>query len=206
MSAGSVPSVGRVEEPAAPAPTGVIAAATERGDDVVPAVRGCGSDRSGEFVERGSDPEVVVERIDAEFVVAASRVLHKRVTSDHHARRAVALQPPRIGRRRAFNRPWSHSTQLFARTLVSCSASGSTSCTAPINALALSVVTCSGQACSPKTRWKNRRGDAPSRRAETRMSITWPCSATVRRMVQLGDEADHRVAMMGTEYLPYSCF
>ena len=50
-----------------------------------------GSDRSGELIERGSDPEVVVDRIDAEFVVPPSKVLHKRVTSDHHARRAVAL-------------------------------------------------------------------------------------------------------------------
>ena len=37
-----------------------------------------------------------------------------------------------------------------------------------INALALSVVTCSGRACSARTRWKKRRVACPSRRGATR--------------------------------------
>ena len=48
------------------------------------------SDRRGEF-ERGST-EPVVECMDAEFVVAAAKVLHERVHADDNAHHAVALQ------------------------------------------------------------------------------------------------------------------
>ncbi len=41
---------------------------------------------------------------DAEFVMAAAKVLDERVAFDDHRRGAVGLQP-RIGRNRAFNRP-----------------------------------------------------------------------------------------------------
>ena len=50
-----------------------------------------GSDRLGELVERGGDPKLFAEGVDAEFVVPAAKVLHERVTADHDARRAVGL-------------------------------------------------------------------------------------------------------------------
>jgi hypothetical protein len=50
------------------------------------------SDRTREFVERRSDPQTG-ERVDAEFVVAATDVLHEGVAPDDHAGGAVALQP-----------------------------------------------------------------------------------------------------------------
>ena len=50
------------------------------------------SDREGELVERGSDPELFPEGVNAEFVVPAAKVLHERVTADHHACRPLGLQ------------------------------------------------------------------------------------------------------------------
>ena len=51
-----------------------------------------GSDRLGEFVERGRDSKMLVPGVDAEFVVATPHVLNERVTTDHHRRRPVAFQ------------------------------------------------------------------------------------------------------------------
>ena len=42
-----------------------------------------GSDCLGEFVERGSDSEMVVSGVGAEFVVAAPHVLDERVPANH---------------------------------------------------------------------------------------------------------------------------
>jgi hypothetical protein len=68
---------------------------------------GARSDCSGEFVERGRDPEMTVSSVDAEFVVTATQVLHERVT------RMITLAVGsdfslRIGRSLALSRPWSH--------------------------------------------------------------------------------------------------
>ncbi len=52
-----------------------------------------GSDGSSALIERGSDTEAFGERVDAEFEVAASKVLHEGVTADHDAGGAVALKP-----------------------------------------------------------------------------------------------------------------
>ena len=49
------------------------------------------SDREGELVERGCDAELFAERLDAEFVLPAPKVLQERVPSDHHACRPVGL-------------------------------------------------------------------------------------------------------------------
>ena len=51
-----------------------------------------GSDRSGEFVERGGDTELFVDRVTAKFVVAAAKVLHERMPTDDDARRSIAFQ------------------------------------------------------------------------------------------------------------------
>ena len=51
--------------------------------------------------------------VGGDVVVAAAEVLHERMTGGEDPRRAVALQP-RIGRSRAFSRPWSASIGLFA--------------------------------------------------------------------------------------------
>ncbi len=49
------------------------------------------SDLSCEFVERGGDGQPG-ERVDAEFVVAASEVLHERVALDHNRRSPIPFQ------------------------------------------------------------------------------------------------------------------
>ena len=46
-----------------------------------------GSDRAGEFVERGGDAELIVDRMDAELVLAASQVLYERMPTSDDARR-----------------------------------------------------------------------------------------------------------------------
>lgn len=51
------------------------------------------SDCSCEFVERGSHRQSVAG-VNAEFVVAASKVPHERVTPDHHRGGPVAFQAP----------------------------------------------------------------------------------------------------------------
>ena len=51
------------------------------------------SDGAGEFGKRGLDTAMDA-RIGAEFVVAASNVLHERVTADDHPRRMVAFKSP----------------------------------------------------------------------------------------------------------------
>jgi hypothetical protein len=48
---------------------------------------------------------------------------------------------PHIGRRRAFNRPWSHSIRLFAYCVVLCRASGISSAMTCAKAAARSVTT-----------------------------------------------------------------
>jgi hypothetical protein len=53
-----------------------------------------GSDRSGEFGERGSDAPVPAG-VDPELVVASPEVPRERVTSDNHASGAVAFEAPR---------------------------------------------------------------------------------------------------------------
>jgi len=62
------------------------------------------SDHRGEFVERSGETQTACSRVDAEFVVAAAKVLDERMTADI----TVAVRSvfnPRIGRSLAFNRP-----------------------------------------------------------------------------------------------------
>jgi hypothetical protein len=47
------------------------------------------SDRRGQLVECGSDAQLFVSSVDAEFVVASSEVLDEGVAADDHARGAV---------------------------------------------------------------------------------------------------------------------
>ena len=68
------------------------------------------SDHFGEFVERCRDSEMTVSGAGAEFIVAATEVLHERVTANDHR----SVFNPRIGRSLALSLPWSHSTRLFA--------------------------------------------------------------------------------------------
>ena len=142
-----------------------------RGDDVW-------SDRRGEFVERGSDAELIMSCVNAEFVVASADVLYERVAADDDARGAVGLEA-RIGRSRAFNRPWSQPIRLFAYCSVSCTASGISEMTFA-NAAARSVTTTSGRPCASRAPAKNRCAAAMSRRFGTNTSMTWPCSSTAR--------------------------
>ena len=51
-----------------------------------------GSDRLSELIERGSHPELSVDHVNAEFVVAAPQVLDERVPADHDAGRPIGLQ------------------------------------------------------------------------------------------------------------------
>jgi len=51
------------------------------------------SDRESEFSECGGQPQRRLG-FDSQFVVSAAQVLDERVSSDHHARRPVSLQPP----------------------------------------------------------------------------------------------------------------
>ena len=100
------------------------------------------SDRGEEFVECDFDSPSGCG-LEAEFVVAAAHILDKRVALDHGARCAVAFQA-RIGRSRAFNRPWSASTRLLAYWTVLCNASGASSPMALASAAARSVTTSDG--------------------------------------------------------------
>jgi hypothetical protein len=58
--------------------------------------------------------------------MAAPNVLHERLPGDHDPGATVLLEP-RIGRSRAFNRPWSASTRLLAYWSVRCPAAGASS-------------------------------------------------------------------------------
>jgi hypothetical protein len=63
-----------------------------RSCDAVGRGDGVWSDRGGEFVERGGDAELLVSRLDAQFVVASSDVLYEGVTADDHTCSAVGLE------------------------------------------------------------------------------------------------------------------
>src|SRR5215216_6848392 len=77
---------------------------------------------------------------------------------------ALALRSclsPRIGRRRAFSLPWSHSTRLLAYCSVRCQDAGSSSSSTAGYTGALSVVTSTGVALvapSPARRIGGRNG------------------------------------------------
>jgi hypothetical protein len=79
----------------------------------MPVCSGARSDGLGEFVERGGDPEMTVSSVDAELVVAATQVLHERVTPNDHPRSRVGLQSAHRSQPR-FESPVAHSTRLFA--------------------------------------------------------------------------------------------
>ena len=83
------------------------------------------SDGVGEFGEGRGYPMPRVD-IDTEFVVTAAKVLDESVPSTDHPCRAQPFQP-RIGRSRAFGRPWSASRALFAYCSVIWHAAGSSS-------------------------------------------------------------------------------
>src|SRR5665213_1140362 len=87
---------------------------------------------------------------------------------------------PRIGRSRAFRRPWSDSTRLLAYCVVSCSASGRSSVIAPAKARERSVVTSIGLPWAPTAQLKNHLAAFASRFFETKTSMTWPTSSTAR--------------------------
>ncbi len=71
------------------------------------------SDHRGKFVERCHYSKSASPGFDTEFVVAAAQVLNERVTTDHHRRAPIGLEP-RIGLSLALSRPWSHPTLLLA--------------------------------------------------------------------------------------------
>jgi DDE domain len=82
---------------------------------------------------------------------------------------------PRIGRSRAFSRPWSHSIRLLAYWSVRCHAAGSSASSTAGYTGARSVVTSTGRTLvEPMACWKNRSAASASRRAQTNTSITWP--------------------------------
>ena len=62
------------------------------------------SDRLSELVERGCHPELSVDPVNAEFVVAAAHVLEERVPADHDAAVRSRRNPP-IGRSLACRQP-----------------------------------------------------------------------------------------------------
>src|SRR5215216_7586228 len=101
-----------------------------------------GSDRQGQFVERGGNSKACW-LLYCELVVATPKVLHKACP----ASTTVALRSclsPGIGRSRAFSRPWSHSMRLLAYWSVRCHAAGSRSSSTAGYAAARSVVTSIG--------------------------------------------------------------
>ena len=98
-----------------------------------------GSDRLSGLAERGSETELFGERLNAKFVVSASQAPDESVPADHEPHCPVAPQAAHRVAASVFNRP-------------------NTSWTAPINAFALSVVTCSGQA----RRWQGRAASVSS--------------------------------------------
>ena len=74
------------------------------------------SDRSGERVERGSDTELFVDRVDAELVVTAPKILDERVAADHDARGAVGLRRVRSDRGEGSARnAWPRITTVVVR-------------------------------------------------------------------------------------------
>jgi hypothetical protein len=109
-----------------------------------------GSDRQGQLVERGGNSKACW-LLDRELVVAAPKVLDQGVP----ANTTVALRfclSPRIGRSRAFGRPWSHSMRLLGYWSVRCHVAGSRSSSTSGYAAARSVVT---------SRRDPRRADGP---------------------------------------------
>ena len=118
-----------------------------------------GSDRQGQFVERGGNSKACW-LLYCELVVATPKVLHKACP----ANTTVALRSclsPGIGRSRAFSRPWSHSMRLLAYWSVRCHAAGSRSSSTAGYAAARSVVTSIGVTLVvPMARSKNRRAAA----------------------------------------------
>ena len=97
------------------------------------------SDCSCEFVENaGGDWELSADRVDAEFVVAASQVLHEGVAADRYRGRGGRVAAC------ASVSPVLHSVVVALDPVVRVDARvtvgvGSASWAAPINALALSV-------------------------------------------------------------------
>src|SRR3954451_22057114 len=73
---------------------------------------------------------------------------------------------PRIGRSRAFSRPWSHSTRLFSYWPVLCNAAGTSSSITFAKAGARSVTTSAGTPCTVSAAVKNvlAGGDVPTPR------------------------------------------
>jgi hypothetical protein len=47
------------------------------------------SNRCGQLVERGREPQMLMAGFNAEFVVAAAHILDERVTSDHDRRTSI---------------------------------------------------------------------------------------------------------------------
>ena len=107
-----------------------------------------------------SNAEPVVGCVDAEFVVPASQVLNERTATDDDARRSVAFQAAHR------SQPGFLSCAVGLDAIVR--VHGCVVFDVADHALALSVVTCSGRACSPSTRRKNRgsRSDVTAGRDE----------------------------------------
>ena len=85
---------------------------------------------------------------------------------------------PRIGRSRAFSRPWSHSTRLFSYWAVLCNAAGIKPSMTFANAGARSVMTSPGSGV-------NRQGSGEER--PCRPDVPTPCQGHVDHLGMLVD-------------------
>src|SRR5215510_9755411 len=85
------------------------------------------SDAPSQVVESSADT-LPGRAVVGDLVVAATKVLYEGVTGCHDAHYEIVFIP-RIGRSRAFSRPWSASIRLFAYCSVTCRAVGATSST-----------------------------------------------------------------------------
>ena len=100
------------------------------------------SDGGSELVECGGQQERW-PGVDGQLVVATSQVLDEGVARITTLAVRWVLSP-RIGRSRAFSRPWSHSTRLFSYWPVLCNAAGTSSSITFANAGARSVTASEG--------------------------------------------------------------
>src|SRR5829696_4557643 len=136
------------------------------------------SDGEGEFAERFGEAQLG-RGFSGEFVVAAAKVLDEGVPGGDHCGGAEAFRL-RIGRSRAFSRPWSVSIRLFAYCSVRCAAAGTSSSSTRRYGPALSVVTSTGAGPYFNAPVKKRRAAAVSRCSDSSTSMTWPYWSTAR--------------------------
>jgi hypothetical protein len=85
------------------------------------------SDRQGQLLERDRRPPIH-RLLNRQFVMSSADVFREGMPGDHDPALRSCLSP-RIGRRRAFNRPWSASMWLFAYWSARCQAAGASSST-----------------------------------------------------------------------------